>query len=242
MDAFYRKFFPQDQDVLRAFHDELGRRLPEQGALLDLGCGDLRDVAPYRQGGRTVWGSDFETHPFLADPQWFRELRPDGGIPFADASFDVVTSVWVLEHIDRPPAFCREVSRVLRPGGQFIALSIDGRHYVSWLTRLFRALPHEVTQQIIYRLYGRLPHDTHPTHYRLNTPTQLRRAAHSAGLRVASIRHFANPDYFSFCKPLRKAAIVTDWLLEHISTGLGRIYFVATLEKPALAGSARAAA
>ena len=242
MDAFFRKFFPEDNDVMQAFHTEVDQQLPEQGALLDLGCGDLRAVAPYRRGGRTVWGSDFETHPRLTEPQWFRPLRADGGIPFADAQFDVVTGIWVLEHIAKPAAFCQEVSRVLRPGGRFIGLSIDGRHYVSWLTRLFRALPHEVTQQIVYRLYGRLPHDTHPTHYRLNTPWQLQRAARSAGLRVAEVRHFANPDYFSFCRPLRKAAIVADWLLTHLSTGLGKIYFVTTLEKPTLAGRRRSAA
>jgi len=43
-------------------------------------------------------------------------------IPFADSSFDVVTHVWVAEHLEEPAfvEFLGEVRRVLRPGGHTI--------------------------------------------------------------------------------------------------------------------------
>jgi SAM-dependent methyltransferase len=40
---------------------------------------------------------------------------------FADASFDAVTAVSVIEHGFRPGALLGEVSRILRPGGYFVA-------------------------------------------------------------------------------------------------------------------------
>jgi 2-polyprenyl-6-hydroxyphenyl methylase / 3-demethylubiquinone-9 3-methyltransferase len=41
-------------------------------------------------------------------------------LPFADCSFDIVTAMDFLEHVERPGDVIREVSRVLRPGGLFI--------------------------------------------------------------------------------------------------------------------------
>ncbi|OAI47005.1 hypothetical protein AYO44_10390 [Planctomycetaceae bacterium SCGC AG-212-F19] len=231
MDTF-EKYFPEDGDGTAGFHRELRSRLPDQGAVLDLGCGDHTQLARYRTSVRQVWGSDFQQHPRLAHPEWFRPLHADGVIPFVSESFDVVSCLWVLEHVAQPVAFLREVARVLHPGGRLVVFTVDGRHYVSWVTRLLRCLPHAITQEIIYRLYGRLHQDTHPTYFRLNTPAQIERAARSAGLRIAGIRRFANPEYFSFWPPLRRAAIVADWLLEKFLPGFGRIYLVATLEKP----------
>lgn len=43
-------------------------------------------------------------------------------LPFADASFGVVTHVWVAEHLEEPAfvEFLREIRRVLRPGGHTV--------------------------------------------------------------------------------------------------------------------------
>ena len=43
------------------------------------------------------------------------------GLPFADASFDVIFARAVLHHISDLPAACHEFCRVLRPGGLFVA-------------------------------------------------------------------------------------------------------------------------
>jgi len=40
--------------------------------------------------------------------------------PFDDASFDVVMAVEILEHLENPRMFLRELARVLRPGGRAV--------------------------------------------------------------------------------------------------------------------------
>lgn len=41
-------------------------------------------------------------------------------LPFADASFDILTAMDFLEHVDRPADVIKEFSRVLKPGGLFV--------------------------------------------------------------------------------------------------------------------------
>jgi SAM-dependent methyltransferase len=41
-------------------------------------------------------------------------------LPYPSESFDLVTSTEVIEHLENPRRFFREVARVLKPGGQII--------------------------------------------------------------------------------------------------------------------------
>lgn len=232
MDAFFRRYFPDEEDADGSYQRAIQARLAHARALLDLGCGDNSHLAPYRTADREVWGADFQAHPCLAHPDWFRLLAANGRAPFPSSSFDLITARWVLEHVRHPGAFLAEVQRLLRPGGWFVGLTINAAHYVTLFIRLMGMLPHALTQQLVLHLYGRAHHDTFRTFYLLNTRSQLRRAASQAGLRLSEIRRFANADYFSFAPALYRSAVVLDWLLEKAGTDLGRLYLVVTLHKP----------
>lgn len=232
MDPFYTRFFPgESSDALEGYHRELSSRLIDARQVLDFGCGDNSELARYRTTERQVWGVDQVRHPHLSHSDWFRPLE-DGRAPFADSSFDVITSCWVLEHVRFPDQFLNEVQRLLRPGGFFVSISINALHYVTAFSRLVGTLSHALTQKLVNRLYRRPSHDTFPTYYRLNTSVRLRRLAQKSGLEVTGLALFENPDYFTFSPRLRQLAIVVDWLLGRVHPQLGRLYFVATLHKP----------
>lgn len=46
-------------------------------------------------------------------------------LPFEDESFEVVTMLAVLEHLNHPLAIIKEIRRVLTPNGKLILTSIN---------------------------------------------------------------------------------------------------------------------
>lgn len=211
------------------YRRELTERMPAQGRVLDLGCGDNQALAEFRTPQREVWGVDFQEHPQLAHPAWFRLLGPDGNLPFGDNTFDLIHALWVLEHVRDPAHFLGEIQRVLVPGGCLIAHTISGTHYVTWIRRLIGLLPHGFNQLLVRALYGRACHDTFPTHYRLNTKRSLEQ---HPGLALVHLARYVDPGYFSFFPPLRSITPLADWLFAKLAPGWGQIYLTATLLKP----------
>lgn len=102
----------------------------DYGRWLDFGCGPGR-VARFVSEFpivRTIHGVDVDDEAI----RWNRRhmasgdylvLTEDIALPYPDASFDVVFSVSVFSHLDEKPQFgwLREVHRVLRGGGLFLA-------------------------------------------------------------------------------------------------------------------------
>lgn len=79
-------------------------------------------------------------------------------LPFEDASFDIVYSSNVLEHVENPSAVVSEAIRVLKPGGYlcFIVPNYgswwEGHYGVLWIPHLPKFLA-----KVYVRLYGRDP-------------------------------------------------------------------------------------
>jgi len=96
--------------------------------ILDIGCGTgamLDELVPY---GRVV-GADYSPDALAFCRKRgertgiaYELVRADVRLlPFVDNSFDVVTAMDIIEHIDRDKDAMLEIGRVLRPGGHLLA-------------------------------------------------------------------------------------------------------------------------
>jgi SAM-dependent methyltransferase len=101
-------------------------RIPEGAALLEVGCGDtagalqlLEQVPEIRYHGVDV---SIPAHRERS----LRVARASGAkLPFASASFDVVISMFTIEHTIFPHRFLDECWRVLRSGGKLHVIAPD---------------------------------------------------------------------------------------------------------------------
>jgi 2-polyprenyl-3-methyl-5-hydroxy-6-metoxy-1,4-benzoquinol methylase len=95
--------------------------------LLDIGCGFnhkfLSCVEPYITQGL---GIDFKVQEKSSDTISTIKMRLDERLHCDSCTFDAVTMLAVLEHIEKPQQIVSEVYRVLKPGGKFI-LTVPGK-------------------------------------------------------------------------------------------------------------------
>jgi ubiquinone/menaquinone biosynthesis C-methylase UbiE len=125
--------------------------------VLDIGCGNARDIARIAACGGHVIGVDISEGMVAAARQ---EVERMGGneitlqvgdatrLDFPDASFDKVLCSEVIEHIPDAPQALREMHRVLKPGGTLV-LSTPNKgswygfeRYWLWEKLLRRKWPH----------------------------------------------------------------------------------------------------
>lgn len=128
----YRAGHPQARRI-ELFRAALAARLPDGGQVLDLGCGSGEITAALAAGGLTMTGADLSpamiqvaqsTHAVGKVAAWVH-LGNDRALPFADGGFDAVVSSSVLEYVTNPAEQLREVARILKPGGWYIATVPD---------------------------------------------------------------------------------------------------------------------
>jgi SAM-dependent methyltransferase len=120
-------------DHARFFRHFRGRLSPDELAgqrLLDVGCGYGGRTVYYGECGATVHGIEIYDETVRRCEALARRKGSDATfsmafaeeLPFDDGSFDVVLSYDVLEHVDDPARAIAEMTRVLRPGGTFLAV------------------------------------------------------------------------------------------------------------------------
>ena len=139
-----------------------------KGRLLDVGCGD--GIIGQAYDADTVVGVDIS--PRCAQLSLGRGVQATVGdairaLPFADASFDTVSCIDVLHHLEQQwESIFAELDRVLKPGGTLCIVEPDARNpFVRWTQAPKSPIrvapwhnepaidPEEITPQLVRRDY-----------------------------------------------------------------------------------------
>lgn len=149
-------------------------------AVLDLGCAGGFMAEALDDRGAQVSGIDpaagaiaaASAHATATGRQIDYQVGVGEALPFADASFDAVVCVDVLEHVADLPRVLAEVHRILKPGGLFLFDTIN-RNALSRLAVI----------TVAEDLLGLLPKGTHDPALFIK-PAELRAALTGTGFTV----------------------------------------------------------
>jgi len=183
------------------------RRLARAGApvtALDVGCGHgIGDEAP--MNAHLLHGIRDMADELIG-------VEPDGAIhpthgcfdrllhhaiedaPLPAESVDVAYAYYVVEHVRNPVAFLGAVARVLRPGGIFLAMTPNGRHWFSQVASLMGRF--RLDGPLLRFIRGAQTADAYhyPVVHHLNDPHHLREAAAAAGFASVGLAYFDHGD------------------------------------------------
>ncbi|HET7465244.1 MAG TPA: class I SAM-dependent methyltransferase [Candidatus Dormibacteraeota bacterium] len=214
----YRAARPGWQSSGDQFDALVQKHLTAESAVLDLGCGRTGGIERFWKQAHLAVGVDPDLASLAARDQGMAVMQGSGEhLPFAGASFDMVVSVWVLEHLPEPARVFAEVARVLKPLGHFIFLTPNALNPLVMGNRVSQLAP-SLQKQMVANVYGRDGADTFAVRYRANTKFRIKQMAAPAGFAVAELRVIADPTYVAFNALLYKAAMLSDRILPQ---GLG---------------------
>ena len=193
------------------FEQAVARYLQPGAVALDAGAGrGERYRYDYSSLGVRVVGVDVD--PAVADnPNMAERVIADlAALPFAEATFDLVFSKYVFEHLDRPRNTFRGLRRVMKPGGHLVFHTPNLHHYVAWGAML--------TPQRFHVWFngkrGCDASDLFPTRYKANDRKTIRRLAAEAGFRTLSLELIEpRPDYLFFHPLAHRAGLAYERLV-----------------------------
>jgi SAM-dependent methyltransferase len=212
VDRFYRSR-PGWQDGTSIFHDICASIAPEGGRILEIGAGPTNPTSAFLGSLGELDGIDVTdevlTNRHLAHASVVKNER----YPYADDTFDVAVSNYVIEHVEDPGAHLGALHRVLKRGGRYAFRTPNLWHYVALVSRVLPYAGH-------LRLANRLrdldegEHDPWPTVYAMNTPRRVRDSAARSGFVVEKLDMVEKePSYGMIARPLFAAFMAYERLV-----------------------------
>jgi SAM-dependent methyltransferase len=142
--------------------------------------------------------------------------------------FDVVFCNSVIEHIDDPGKFVDEIMNVLKPGGFFFGKTPNKNHYVPVAAGITPLSFHKWFN----RKRGRPDEHTFATHYRLNTPSTIKKYFSGPGWTNVKIETYEGPpSYLRMNFLLYAAGLVYEKLVNVLKADRFRMVIIFSVQK-----------
>ena len=190
--AFYKNCKDNWDDEL--FRKRIIAELMEDWVILDIGAGvGVVLQMNFKPFVKKVYGVDpdprISINPYLDESYIGLGDNMDF---FENDKFDFIFCDNVFEHISNPISFLKEVNRVLKKGGIFMAKTPNKFHYMPMIARSTPTGFHKFYN----KLRGRDVEDTFPTLYKLNSFKDQKKLATETNFQVLETKSFERrPEY-----------------------------------------------
>ncbi|MCK5535019.1 class I SAM-dependent methyltransferase [bacterium] len=210
-----KKYYPVYEGRNIPYKKFLEQYLSSSSILLDAGCGRGKATPiNYKERVKLAIGVDLSTEIKKNQTIHKKMVSNVYEIPLIDNSIDIVVCQELIEHLEYPYKFFKEVSRILKRGGIFIMMTPN---LIGWRSLTSKFTPYWFHTLMNKQLYQIEQDDIFPTYYRANTFLKLRKLLKNSELRIVENFFFEGSP-----KTLTFSAITT--YLEIIYTKLIRRY------------------
>ncbi len=232
---------PSPAEAVPSFARWVAKECPPDARVLNIGagCNLSGSLSPVRRRAGVIVGVDPD--PAISDNTTLDERHCQSLEDYAATGpepFDLAFSVFVLEHVHDPKAFTDACSRVLRPGGVLMGMTVNMWHYfglATWAaTRVGvadRLLPHLRPRDLV-------EHYHFATEYRLNTIRAMMRHLENGGFDAVEFRCWDLPSMYEpyLPAPVRGVAGLYNKAVYRIGSPhlMGHITFRATMGSDSL--------
>lgn len=159
----------------------LNTHLSTEASVLDVGCGGGFLSNDLARAGLRVTGVDLSKESLKVAEAFDEthsvkyEVADAFHLPYPDGSFDAVTAMDFLEHVEDPGLVIKEFSRVLKPGGLFFFHTFN-RSPLTWL----------VVIKLVEWFVKNTPKNMHVLHLFIK-PQELERYCLDSGMKVLAM-------------------------------------------------------
>jgi len=197
----FERYYPDNfRSGTLLFYNWLRSYIQPDFVVLNIGAGESSDnkIRSLKGEVKKVFGADIDRAVLSNEDLDEAVVIKNDILPFPDKMFDLVWADYVLEHIEKPGIFLREIYRVLKPKGSFFFRTPNKYHYVSLFGRMTPYWFHKLIANSARGLSDEA-HSPYPTCHRLNSRKCITRYSRFAGFRDMEMRFIeAEPSYLMF--------------------------------------------
>lgn len=170
-------------------------RLTANSVLLDAGAGEMQFTKEFAPKVRLAIATD--VGPMKRPPEGVVAVQSNlEHLPFKEGTIDIVVSMSVVEHLGDPINSFREMARVLKTQGTFIAQTPSKYDYVSLIAHY---TPFRFHRWLLSRVLDRREDDIFPTCFKANTRKAIMACLDAGNLSIKTLTFFNQyPAYLMF--------------------------------------------
>lgn len=226
--AKQRQVGSHNQALRRSVLDPILNSFSKDSIVLDAGCGEEEK---YTGKKKLLIGVDLSEATLNRNKKVDVKICADVcAMPVERESIDRIVSFSLLEHLECPELFFKEVSRVLRQKGEAVILTENLYGYKNMIASFLLRLG--LVTFAWKKLNGTNFPYTYGLYYRANTKWKIKRLAKSTGLSIKKVSYFGAVPHFFYPYPaLCFLAFLYDQLLGVLHLNIFKNCMVLVLQK-----------
>lgn len=228
--ALYSRCLPGEPDAYAVFLDLAQSACRQGSTVIDLGCGEEGYLSCLLGTAGEIIGLD--SRQLQGPYSRYLQADLDRDIPLEPESVELAACKFMVEHLEDPASFLRQVHASLRHGGQLVIMTPNILYYpyaVNWV--LSRLLTQERRMRIVEIFSGRPQQDIYPVFYRCNTPRRMRAELARAGFDIIHVGTYSDCSVSAVTRPLGALAVAYEMAVGRARIGDARGFIVAAAVK-----------